>query len=841
MNPVAILLCAGKGTRMNDTRTHKVCYEIAGIPAIVRSINNFKKAGINRFVVVVGSQSDKVMSCLDGVEGVVFAFQPKQKGTGNAALYGLRAVKELGLSDKAIIAMGDKILSPDLIKSLISENTTKATFVVQPTKDNESGGRIAVRNNKVYGIIEKLDVALLRLGELKDQSKDKLSEKLNLFDISSKKKETLLNRAFNLLEQKGRLLSYTELGNTTFTADQLESSGLVNGGTYLFDVDAALEAISSISSNNAQNEIYLTDAINYLAIKYSVNTIVCDDKDKMLTYNTMDDLIKLQQFFIPVKPKKTFTNAKTWLKKIQDWDKDIEEKFICMYGKDDNSYLLERKNTYINLLKSFIDKYGDKPVVIVHAPGRVNIMGRHIDHRGGNINVMSISKETVAVASPREDDIVNISNTDSMFKDYTFSISDTLNMVDTHNWIEFIEHRNIAEMVMQTRGEWVNYVKAATLRLQLQNTDVMLCGMDMMYTGNIPIAAGLSSSSSIVVASAEAAIALNDLDVRIMDFINLCGEGEWFVGSRGGAGDHAAMKCGKYDMLTHIGFLPFEIKGTVPFPKECSLIVANSYVEAKKSAGARDQFNQKVACYEFGLMMIKKLFPQYTHKLNYLRDINTENLSVTQSRIYEMLLALPEKMTSDEVHEKLAEHIDRINRIQKSHKIPEYYEIRSVVLYGIAECARSNRSYELLKRGDYITLGKLMNISHDGDRVWKDNKPYDYSASDSYLKLLISDLSSEVPERVERAQIYNQPGGYACSTKVIDELVDYVKGQEGVLGVELSGAGLGGCILILVKKDKANFILELLKRNYYDKNNLPIGAEIFKPVSGSSAFTWRDY
>ena len=72
MNPVAILLCAGKGTRMKDTSTHKVCYEIAGIPAIVRSIDNFKKAGINRFVVVVGSQADKVMSCLDGIEGIVF-------------------------------------------------------------------------------------------------------------------------------------------------------------------------------------------------------------------------------------------------------------------------------------------------------------------------------------------------------------------------------------------------------------------------------------------------------------------------------------------------------------------------------------------------------------------------------------------------------------------------------------------------------------------------------------------------------------------------------------------------------------------------------------------------
>ena len=297
MNPVAILLCAGKGTRMKDTRTHKVCYEIAGIPAIVRSINNFKEAGINRFVVVVGSQADKVMSCLDGVEGIVFVYQLEQKGTGNAALYGLKAVRELGLSDKAIVAMGDKILSPDLINQLVLNKSSKANFIVQPTKDNVSGGRIAVRDNKVYGIIEQLDVALLRIGELRNQSRDKIAEKLNSFDISDKKKEKLFDKVLDILEHKSKLPAYIELGNTTFTAGQLESSGLVNGGTYLFDVDAALEAISNISSNNAQNEIYLTDAVNCLASKYSVNTIVCDDKTKMLTYNTMDDLIKLQQFF----------------------------------------------------------------------------------------------------------------------------------------------------------------------------------------------------------------------------------------------------------------------------------------------------------------------------------------------------------------------------------------------------------------------------------------------------------------------------------------------------------------------------------------------------------------
>ena len=81
-SPIGILLCAGKGTRMQNERTHKVCYEIAGVPAILRLIRSLKEGGISRFLVVVGNKCEKVMACLDGVEGVAYAYQPEQRGTG---------------------------------------------------------------------------------------------------------------------------------------------------------------------------------------------------------------------------------------------------------------------------------------------------------------------------------------------------------------------------------------------------------------------------------------------------------------------------------------------------------------------------------------------------------------------------------------------------------------------------------------------------------------------------------------------------------------------------------------------------------------------------------------
>lgn len=236
-------------------------------------------------------------------------------------------------------------------------------------------------------------------------------------------------------------------------------------------------------------------------------------------------------------------------------------------------------------------------------------------------------------------------------------------------------------------------------------------------------------------------------------------------------------------------------------------------------------------------MMVKKLFPQYAPKLQYFKDINSVNLQIPPSRIYKLLLELPEKMTSTEIHDFLPEYTEQINRIQKSHAIPAFYEIRSTMLYGIAECARAEKCKEYLRSGDFASLGRLMKISHNGDRVWKNSKDYDYSASESYLNRLIDDLMSENHEKVEKAQLYNQPGGYACSTKTIDVLVDFINEQDGVIGSELSGAGLGGCILILVKKDCTENLLSSLKEHYYDANNLPMGAEKFKPVSGSGVFT----
>ena len=79
-------------------------------------------------------------------------------------------------------------------------------------------------------------------------------------------------------------------------------------------------------------------------------------------------------------------------------------------------------------------------------------------------------------------------------------------------------------------------------------------------------------------------------------------------------------------------------------------------------------------------------------------------------------------------------------------------------------------------------------------------------------------------------------GAYACSTPRIDSLCDLMNATEGVLGSELSGAGLGGCVLILVEKEKTDAVMDRLNREFYDCLGLPHAAFVCRPSNGSCVF-----
>ena len=337
-----------------------------------------------------------------------------------------------------------------------------------------------------------------------------------------------------------------------------------------------------------------------------------------------------------------------------------------------------------------------------------------------------------------------------------------------------------------------------------------------MADGNIPVAAGLSSSSSIVVSTAEAVVALNCIAASDSQFIDWCGEGEWFVGTRGGAGDHAAMKCSEKGRITQLGFKPFYVGDSAAFSDKYAIILANSNIKSNKAEGSKDKFNAKVAAYEISFMLMKKYYPEYN-----MVELRDAAKITPYSNIYKMLKRLPETATRDEILDLMPESREKIQHIFSSHADPGTYDLRGVALFGISECARSRECLEYLANEDYKGLGDLMKISHDGDRV---SGNYPMKITDEYL---IKCAEAE-------ADIAKQPGAYGCSVPEIDALCDMLDVTDGVLGTSMLGAGLGGCIAVLVEKNKADSVLQKLKSEYYDKHGFPMLAEVYLPCDGSS-------
>ena len=501
----------------------------------------------------------------------------------------------------------------------------------------------------------------------------------------------------------------------------------------------------------------------------------------------------------------------------------------------------------VRALRMFGDIHGqDRQVLVIRTAGRVNILGTHIDHRGGSVNPVAVNNLWLVVAR-REDDWVMARNVESsQFPDEQFRISQCLpagtRVEDWDSWClaEYDKRKGDPSIT------WSNYIRAAVLYLQNVHTDSRgafaspIRGMDMVFYGNIPRAVGLSSSSAVVVATAEAVARLNSLDISRTDMVRHCGYAEWYVGTRGGSSDHAAIIFAEPNAILHAAAFATSVE-TVPVTAGYSLVLANSLIEAKKQAGARSAFNSRVAAYIFGLMLIKKQFPQYDQRLEHLRDVNPGALGVSESEIYRIVRSLPMSARREELLEQLPEDEHKMRRVFRSHDEPtEGYPIRQVCLYGVTECIRSDMVPQCLHSGDVVRFGELMNISHDGDRVTRPASgarvPVDNSYPDARMDALIRDAESGDSRRIEQAHLWRQGGGYNVSLPELDTLVDIALATPGATGAKLVGAGMGGCIVAIVKSEHAREVIENMADRYYHPRNLPPSAEVITPVGGLHTF-----
>lgn len=896
MSTLSIVLAAGAGTRMGSADRHKVCFEIDGQSAIERLLATCSACGVGPHVVVVGDKAQQVIATVARTdEHAIFAYQAEQRGTGHAARQGAQVLQQVGYQGPVLVIPGDKVIEPYALRKLFARFRVAEldlAFLVGSLQDFPTAGRIVCDDEgRVLANVELADLkqkrALAQLREIAQRAAtDWVIQALRVMQESFPdpvKAVRAFGPVWELVQRAAeepaatppgelaRLIpeedSVFDLGaDARLTPEEIEHKAeLCNVSVYLFQAPALYWALERISDENAQREEYLTDCINLLAQgelgrRFRLETVRLEEPHQVMGFNNPAELLGIQDYFRRRRLAVRELRREPALSPIREWQAAFDRadrsqgrlwtRLGTIYG-DDRALLAERAVAYQRALLCAQRHFGpDAPVLISRSPGRINIMGRHVDHQGGRCNLMAIDREILAVVRPREDDQVRLFNADEeTFGPREFCLGDLVARLTWEDWLSLVNSDSVRQMIAEAPGDWSLYVQAALLRLQKQFPEIRFRGLDMVVSGNVPIGAGLSSSSALVVASAEAAVTLNQLEVHPRQFVDLCGEGEWFVGTRGGSADHAAMKFAQKGAVVHVHFFPFSLEETVAFPSSYRMVICNSGLEAQKAAGARDTFNHRVACYHLGVKLVRSWFPQYAPFIEHLRDINTQKLGIPLAWLYRLLLRLPQHAS----HRELADWLgrDEVDPLFATHAPPQdggqhagEYPIRGVVLYGLAECERSRICLEFLREGDMAGFGQLMNISHDGDRVVRAHwdspcderwrlQPYAAPTSAEYLRERIEDLESGEPARVIGAQLHLQPGSYRCSTPELDLMADIAQRTEGVMGTQLAGAGLGGCIMALAREETTDQLVERLTKLYYQPRGLEPQVSVCTPIAGS--------
>lgn len=224
---LAIVMAAGKGTRMKSKKS-KLVHQIYGKELVKRAVENARKAGINDVITVVGYQKEQVQAVLG--DTVKYAYQEEMLGTGHAVMQAKKYLK--GKKGKVVILSGDvPILRPTTIQSLVEKSIERKEYATLLTAiyDNPSGyGRI-IRDEggNVKAIIEDKDATQMQK-EIKE----------------------------------------------------------INAGIYCFDIKELLDALDSITSDNAQGEYYLTDVIKIMNDKgLKTGAVIVEDNTEILGVN----------------------------------------------------------------------------------------------------------------------------------------------------------------------------------------------------------------------------------------------------------------------------------------------------------------------------------------------------------------------------------------------------------------------------------------------------------------------------------------------------------------------------------------------------------------------------
>ena len=222
-------------------------------------------------------------------------------------------------------------------------------------------------------------------------------------------------------------------------------------------------------------------------------------------------------------------------------------------------------------------------------PGRIEVLGKHVDYAGGSSLVCTLQRGFCLIAAPRTDRVLNVIHVETG-ESVTFPLDDSLTAA---------------------YGHWSNYPMTVARRIA-RNFPGVLRGADIAFFSDLPPASGMSSSSAFMIAFFLSLSAINELPARpeyrqniwsrehLAHYLATIENGQTYgtlagdkgVGTFGGSQDHTAILCSAPNRISKFAYAPTCFERSLPIPSKYVFVIGSSGVVANKTGKARDAYNR---------------------------------------------------------------------------------------------------------------------------------------------------------------------------------------------------------------------------------------------------------
>ena len=315
----------------------------------------------------------------------------------------------------------------------------------------------------------------------------------------------------------------------------------------------------------------------------------------------------------------------------------------------------------------FRETFGNAPEKTVLSPGRINIIGEHIDYNDGFVLPAAIDKIICFAFEKNNSDISKIV------------------AIDLNEEFEI----NLTEEIALNHKVWTNYLRGVIQQLKINGYQFQ--GFNCVFSSNIPVGSGLSSSAALECGFLFGINELFNLNIKPIDIALMGQNAEHWVGINCGIMDQFSSVMGKENKVIKIDCKTLEFEYHDANFNDYSLLLLDSNVKHSLFSSAYN--NRREECEE-GLSIIKNHYPE----INSFRDCNENHV-----------LHLKDKMSEDV--------------FKRSHFV-------------VKEISRVSKACEALDNGNIELLGQLLYETHQG-------LSWEYEVSCDELDFLVAAVKEE--------------------------------------------------------------------------------------------------